>query len=348
MDEVGSVNRILYVHPYNNYTGSTKVMADVLKAKYSDLSQVTVITDTSQVGFLSGLGLNLINVPIVKHNNRAIPVISQIIWLIVGFFKTFYLCKKFDCVYINTILPGYAAIAARLRRKNVIYHIHEKWIVPNYKSRFGEFILKHIKAHHIFVSEYLKNQYLDICSDTDMVCYNKLGADFIEKVELQPIERHSRNRVIMMSSLNKFKGIDKLLEVAYLLPQFKFTLIISTSKEKIEEYFEGRIPFNVTVLPRQNNVHPFLKNSDFILNLSNPRFCVETFGLTIIEGMAYGLPAIVPNVGGPIEIVENGKTGYIIDVTNEREIASALQKCAEPNIYNQMYENSLRLLNRFI
>lgn len=73
------MNRTLYVHPYNNYTGSTKVIADVLKAKYTDLSQVTVITDTSQKGFLSDLGLNLINVPILKHNNKAIPVISQIV-----------------------------------------------------------------------------------------------------------------------------------------------------------------------------------------------------------------------------------------------------------------------------
>jgi len=34
---------------------------------------------------------------------------------------------------------------------------------------------------------------------------------------------------------------------------------------------------------------------------------VETFGLTILEGMTYKLPAIVPPVGGVIELVEENK-----------------------------------------
>ena len=84
------VKKILYVHPYNNYTGSTKVMADILKAKYDDLTKVTVMTEASQDGFLSSLGLNLINVPIIKYKGRAVPVLSQIVWIFVGFFKVLF------------------------------------------------------------------------------------------------------------------------------------------------------------------------------------------------------------------------------------------------------------------
>ena len=94
-------NRILYIHPYNNYTGSTKVISDIIKAKYRDLNEVTVITETSQEGFLSDLGLNLINVPILRHNNRAIPIISAVVWVVVGFVKTLYHIRKYDIVYLN-------------------------------------------------------------------------------------------------------------------------------------------------------------------------------------------------------------------------------------------------------
>lgn len=340
-------NRILYVHPYNNYTGSTKVMADILKAKYKDLTKVTVITETSQDGFLSGLGLNIISVPIIKHNGRAVPVVSQIVWLFVGFFKVLFYCGNFDCVYINTILPGFAAIAARLRGKEVTYHIHEKWIVPNYKSQFGEFILNKTKAHHIFVSRYLQEQYPKIYSESDEICYNKLGTDYLNNVEVQPLENHTRNRVVMLSSLNKFKGIDKLLEVADLLPDFEFTMVISSPKDMVEDYFKNRIPYNVTIISRQNNVHPYYRNADFVMNLSDPAICVETFGLTIIEGMAYGLPAIVPKVGGPAEIVLNGINGYTVDVTNASEIASTLKKCSDPLLYSSLFKNTLQMLDRF-
>lgn len=339
--------RILYVHPYNNYTGSTKVIADVLKSRYEDLSGVTIMTDTSQDGFLSGLGVNLVDIPIIKHKGRAVPILSQIVWIILGFFKVLYYSARFDCVYINTILPCFAAIAARSRGKKVIYHIHEKWTVPNFKSRFSEFVLRHINAHHIFVSKYLQNQYPEIYSPIDEICYNKLSQDFLKKAEVTPIEIHSRNRAIMLASLNKMKGIDMFMNVANRMPDFRFTLIISSPMRMIEEYFGNNIPSNVRLLPRQNNIHPYLKDSDFILNLSNPFLCVETFGLTIIEGMSYGLPAIVPNAGGPVEIIKNGVNGYNIDVTNILEIVDTLRKCSSEEEYSRLYTNALREVERF-
>lgn len=344
----GKVVKILYVHPYNNYTGSTKVIADKLKSEYEDLSTVTVVTDTSQEGFLSGLGINLINVPIIKYNERAVPLISQIVWIIVGFIKVLYYAGKFDYVYINTILPGFAAIAARLRGKKVIYHIHEKWTKHNYKSLFGEFVLKHIKAHHIFVSKYLQAQYPDIYSDYDEIIYNKLGKDFCERVEVVPYEKHKRNRLIMLASLNKFKGIDIFVELARLLPSYYFTLIISDTKEKIDAYFNNIKLSNLRILSRQNNIHPFLKESDILLNLSNPHLWVETFGMTILEGMMYGLPAIVPNVGGPTEIIENGVNGYCIDVADVKSVVDTITRCCGEEEYSKLYTNALLLSKKYI
>lgn len=339
--------RILYIHPYNNYTGSTKALADVLTSKYADLNKVTVMTDLSQDGFLTGLGLNLINIPIIKHNKRAIPVLSPVVWIIVGFIKVLYYCRKYDCVYVNTILPGFAAFAARCRGKDVIYHIHEKWVIPNYKSRFGEFALKHVKAHHIFVSKYVQSQYPEIYSTTDEICYNKLGKDYLSKVIIVPLEEHKRNRVIMLSSLNKSKGIDTLVEVAKEMPDFHFTLIISSSMDMINMYFNHEIPTNFRLLPRQSNIHPYMKESDFVVNLTNPQAVIETFGMTIIEGMAYGLPAIVPNVGGPTEIIKNGINGYCIDVTNVNGIIKTLRYCSSREVYRYLYKNALLEVEKF-
>jgi glycosyltransferase involved in cell wall biosynthesis len=70
---------------------------------------------------------------------------------------------------------------------------------------------------------------------------------------------------------------------------------------------------NLTVYPAQNNLHPFYQRAMLLLQLSHPESCVETFGLTILEAMAYGVPAIVPNVGGPVELIENGINGYTIN-----------------------------------
>lgn len=341
------MEKILYVHPYNNYTGSTKVLSDVLKSKYTDLTGVTVITETSQDGFLSSLGLNLINVPIIRNKNRAIPFISAIVWVVVGFTKTLYHIKKYDTVYINTILPGYAAIAARLCGKNVIYHVHEIYIKKNSKSWFGEFVFNRVRAHRLFVSNYVKEQYENKENCTSEVVYNKLGKDYLSKVEIVPIEQHKRNHILMLATLQIGKGIDVYVEVARLLPDYIFTLVLSSSIEEIERQFKLKCSCNLKIYPKQSNVHPFYKRADMIVNLSNPKYIIETFGLTIMEGMAYGLPAICPNVGGPKEVVDNGVTGYAIDVSNPFNVVKYIKKCTEAKEYCRLFKNSLKRAEYF-
>ena len=74
----------------------------------------------------------------------------------------------------------------------------------------------------------------------------------------------------------------------------------------------------------QQNLHPHYINMSLLLNLSLVDQWVETFGLTIIEAMAYGIPVIVPPVGGPVEIVTNNKEGYLISSKNIDEIAEKI------------------------
>lgn len=340
--------RILYVHPYNNYTGSTKVISDIIKTKYPQPKGITVITETSQDGFLSDLGLNLINVPILRYNNRAIPILSAIVWVLVGFIKTLYHIRKYDIVYINTILPGFAAIAARLCGKQVIYHVHEIYIKKNPKSWFGELVFNNVKSHRIYVSNYVKEQYVSRIGCTSEVCYNKLGNDFINKVQVVPLERHRRNHILMLATLQKGKGLDVFVEVARQLPHYSFSLVLSSTNDQIEKFFSIPVPNNLTVYPKQSDVHPFYKSADVVLNLSNPNYIIETFGLTIMEGMAYGLPAIVPNCGGPKEVIKDKETGYSVDVTNPEEVVKYIRKITEFNEYNRLYSNALDRVNLFM
>jgi glycosyltransferase involved in cell wall biosynthesis len=37
----------------------------------------------------------------------------------------------------------------------------------------------------------------------------------------------------------------------------------------------------------------------------------EPFGMVLIEAMAAGLPVVAPAAGGPLEIVEDGRTGFL-------------------------------------
>jgi sucrose synthase len=51
----------------------------------------------------------------------------------------------------------------------------------------------------------------------------------------------------------------------------------------------------------------------------------EAFGLTIIEAMACGLPTFAPKFGGPLEIIEYGVSGYLMNTSKPELIAKSLE-----------------------
>ncbi|KAA6184630.1 sucrose synthase [Thiohalocapsa marina] len=59
----------------------------------------------------------------------------------------------------------------------------------------------------------------------------------------------------------------------------------------------------------------------------------EAFGLTVIEAMSCGLPCFATCYGGPLEIIQDGVSGYHIDPNHgakaARRMAEVLQHCAE-------------------
>ncbi len=50
----------------------------------------------------------------------------------------------------------------------------------------------------------------------------------------------------------------------------------------------------------------------------------EAFGLTVVEAMSTGLPTFATRYGGPLEIIEDGKSGYHIDPNHGDQVASIL------------------------
>jgi glycosyltransferase involved in cell wall biosynthesis len=68
----------------------------------------------------------------------------------------------------------------------------------------------------------------------------------------------------------------------------------------------------------------FLNASDAVV-LPSVR---EQFGAVLVEGMACGLPAIAVDAHGPAEIVEDGRTGWLVAPDDRDALARALQQAA--------------------
>jgi L-malate glycosyltransferase len=67
-------------------------------------------------------------------------------------------------------------------------------------------------------------------------------------------------------------------------------------------------------------MNSFYQGLDVYLNTS----VHEGIPMTILEALSHGLPVIAPAVGGIVEIIDDGKEGFLIDSRNPHEFA---EKC---------------------
>ncbi|MGH3405703.1 MAG: glycosyltransferase, partial [Streptosporangiaceae bacterium] len=55
----------------------------------------------------------------------------------------------------------------------------------------------------------------------------------------------------------------------------------------------------------------------------------DTFGNTLQEAAASGLPVVAPAAGGPIDLVRDGQTGFLVEPGSATAITSAVAKLAD-------------------
>ena len=94
-------------------------------------------------------------------------------------------------------------------------------------------------------------------------------------------------------------------------------------KERLESLVEElTIQDQVVFWGFQEDVVPFLEQANaFIL----PSFS-EGFSISLVEAMLCGLPCIVTNQGGPSEIVDHGKTGFLINIKDSDDLKEMMEE----------------------
>lgn len=340
--------QIVCVHVLNGFTGSPNVLATVVNGLSNENYNVTLVTSLNNKGFLSDVNCTQkINISYVFKKNT-IGRLFQ--FLKFQFLATLVLLKtnKDAIVYLNTIQPFLPAILAKLRGNKVVYHIHEAYPKKSFFTSFLFFIVQVTSTKIICVSEYVLNQ-LDVKSKQKAnVVYNSLALDFCRNQILKN-KAEKEKTILMVSSAREYKGVFEFCKLAILLDKYKFVLVCDASKQEILELFDEykNIP-NLQIVATQTDLHPFYAGADLIMNLSVPSQIIETFGLTILEGMSYGLPCIVPPVGGITELVCEGVNGYKVDSLEKEELVNKIRLMLEDDVkYKEMSYKAIKISKNF-
>jgi len=79
-------------------------------------------------------------------------------------------------------------------------------------------------------------------------------------------------------------------------------------------------------------------NSSIFLNFSNS----ESFSMTTLEALAYGIPAIATDCGGPGEIIEDGVSGRLVPVGDIKAMSEAIIQLAKDPQLRETYSKNGR------
>jgi glycosyltransferase involved in cell wall biosynthesis len=171
-------------------------------------------------------------------------------------------------------------------------------------------------------------------------------------IEKYPFNKEPKNYLLWLSRIGPDKGIAEAIDIAKLSGE---KLIISGNiLSQYGDYFEFRIkPLIdgkkiqfVGASDFQKKIELFKNAKAFLFPVKRP----EPFGLVVIEAMACGVPVIAFKQGSMPELIEDGKTGFLVN--NIEEACQALKKinqisreyCRE---YVKKNFNLKRMVNRY-
>lgn len=322
---------IISFHLIDNRTGSPRVLHDSIRCLMKTYNVRLFVGSGS--GFLAELPVETCRYwqPMTASRfwNHASFIVSQI-----------SLCIRLLCdrsisknaiIYVNTLLPFGAAVFGRLTSRRVVYHLHENSLEPKIAFYLLFWIFNLCASQGVLVSNSMLTQ-LPRTRTSTFVIRNAVPAG----VEIESRNAVYQSRVdgffwiTMICSATRLKGIPEFISLCHALSgigDIKFRLVLGTTPQReLSNFLRDQELSNLTIVEECGDVPKLLQNTCLLLSLTRPDLRVETFGMTILEAMSFGVPVIVPPVGGPAEIVRHGKEGYLIDSRDHNALRETIMK----------------------
>ncbi len=250
------------------------------------------------------------------------------------------LSKKVDLIHFTHFnLPLFAP-------RNSVVTIHDltplilKELFPVGK-RFSLSLLLRLNKRRIrrfiAVSQSTKNdlaQLLGIPSEKVEVIYERVSSRLVHCDRILPEELRGREYFLYVGNKKRHQNLDTAIRAFDVFfddhPDWKF--VIAGKKDKQRDYVDetlenvrNRSCFIEYDGPSDETLAGLYSNTRGVVLLS----LYEGFGLPVIEGFAFGKPAIVSNRSSLPEIA--GEAGIVVDLSNEGEIIDSFEAIAVDN-----------------
>lgn len=331
------MKNILFLHSSSELYGSDRSLLNIVKYINKDKYKIHVILPcdgplVDEMKKIPGVGVVIYSVAVLRRkylSPKGIFTYFGEYSKSVKFIRNYIKEHNIDLVDTNTAVVFPGAVAAKKERIKSSWHIRE--IIKNkYENKIISMMMKRY-ADLIIANSKASGNALKVPESRIRVVYNA--------VEDKPMAARTVKEVVvgMAGRINRWKGQKLFVDAAELVaakhPEVVFNIAGEAYtgeeyiREELQEYIKSKnLKKTVNLLGQVNDMPGFYSNIDiFVLPSTQP----EPFGLVVIEAMNYGLPVIATGHGGPVEIIDNGVDGYLVDWQEAGEMAERISELIE-------------------
>lgn len=191
------------------------------------------------------------------------------------------------------------------------------------------------QAKNVFCEKYNVDK-----SKVDVI-YNFINEDKILKQAMAFKVENKCFTFVNVAKMRDQKRQDRLVNAARILKdegyKFKIQLVgDGPNYDKIKNMIEQeQVNDVVELLGLQENPYPYIKNADVFILSSY----MEGYGIVIKEALLLKKKIVTTNVTGPVEILENGKYGLVVDNSDEAIVDIMRKILKEKDIYKNIEKN---------
>jgi glycosyltransferase involved in cell wall biosynthesis len=244
---------------------------------------------------------------------------------------------------------SFVALILRFFKVPMVYHFHNKGVRKRQDKKIDNLLYKLVfnNSDAILLSKYL---YPDISKyfPEDRVYFCPNGIPSAKRVRPQTIASTNSDKpptILFFSNLIESKGVFDLLVACKMLKSkglsFKCTYIGGTAdidehafRVKVNELgLEEHVDYAGRKIGDEKE-ESFLEADIFAFPTYYPNEC---FPLVLLEAMQFSLPVVSTIEGGIQDIVETGKSGFLIRQRDTMELSKHLENMLQnPGLRNQM------------
>ena len=347
------VTKIIHVISDSNIGGAGKYLLTYLENCNTDEFDIKIVLPKNSmlIQEIEKLGFSYIEIDYLAEKTFDVKAVGKL--------KSVFKTEKPDVVHAHACLS--ARIAAKISKvKAIIYTRHtdaaRSRLLTNPIGKLANKIINGFFADGIIaVSEVAKKNLLDtgISEKKIRVIYNGVNpvkkADENQKIKIYESFNLDINKkvIAIVARLEEIKGHKYFIDAAKIVQDNGYDAVfviagVGSLEYDLKKYVKENYVNNVVFLGFVDNVYDL--NNIMYLQINASLY--EAVGLSILEGMRLGVPAIVSSYGGNPELTKNGINGYVVNGQNSEEFAEKIMLLLNDSVlYNELSKNAISVFN---